>query len=212
MIEFLPAPTRLRPGFVVTEVTLEDEYAKPPLLIFNDAIKGPGIAEIKPHTAKQIGKAHEQLRDMKATARYRNSEALIVTYRPVGRTTGEGTPVRAYAVRYVPGAAPSVYLTKEAWWDLGQVVIPRRIGVNLADRSVFGAAAERAIRGNIGAVLARPPHNRGPNAVTTPAHKSPNEPGPDVEWREIAEMYAELARTTNDEFLAELANELTAAG
>ena len=27
-------------------------------------------------------------------------------------------------------------------------------------------------------------------------------------WTEIAEMYAELARVTNDEFLAELANEL----
>ena len=46
----------------------------------------------------------------------------------------------------------------------------------------------------------------------TNLRKSGHAVGADVIWREIAEMYAELARTTNDEFLAALANELATPG
>jgi len=218
MTVFLPAPQRLRSGFVVLEPELEEEYLARPANVSNTPIiTGPGIAEIKPHTEKQIRQAHRQLATELATSRGRKYKAaLIVTYRPVGRTTGDGTPVEVYATAYRPNAqrptsAPLPEYLRGPWWDLSTVHVPRTIGVNLADRSVFGAAAERAVRTRFGQFLEQPPHRRS-RAVTTPPYKSPNEPGSDIEWTEIAEMYAELARSTNDEFLAELANELATPG
>ncbi|HEX5810676.1 MAG TPA: hypothetical protein VFY38_01115 [Pseudonocardia sp.] len=219
-------PDGPRSGVFMLGPDLEEEFrrhgvhqhylARPTTFDNSAKIDGPGIAEIKPHTKAAINDARAQLNTALAALRnrlpaLRRREALIITYRPVGKTTGEGTPVEVYAVRYVDekGTGPETYIRTKPWWNLGTINVPRTTGVNLVDRSVFGAVAERAIRAHFGQVLGKPPHSRI-NAVTTSPGKSPNEPGSDVEWTEIADMYAELARTTNDEFLAELANELAA--
>jgi hypothetical protein len=227
MTVFWSDPTRPRSGFSVLEPDLEEEFrrhglyqhylARPTTFDNSAKIDGPGIAEIKPHTEDGINDARVQLNKALTAKRnrlpgLRKREALIITYRPMGKTTEEGTPVEVYAVRYVDetGTGPTTYIKTKPWWNLGTVTISRTVGVNLVDRSVFGAVAERAIRARFGQFLEQPPHSRGRGAVTTSPNKSPNEPGSDIEWTEIAEMYAELARLTNDEFLTELANELAA--
>ena len=221
MTVFLPAPDRLRSGLVVLDADLEEEYLGPPMNVGNsEKIEGPGIAEIKPHTRKKITEAHDQLTTQRRKGRGRYKEVLLITYKPNGATTPVGTRVDVWAVRHIPDipkrrdprfpdgkhTTPSDYLAA-AWWSLGEALVPPTISVNLADLSVFGAAAELPIRTHFGQFLEKPPHLRV-KAVTTPHSKSPSDSGPDVRWKEIAEMYAELARTTNDEFLAALANEL----
>ena len=214
MTVFLPAPDRLRSGLIVLDTDLEEEYLGPPKTLNTAPVGGPGIAEIKPHTEAKINEARKQLKS--ALVNRPGYEALIITYRP-GATTPKGTPVKVWAVRYEkeekPRTGALTYLRTKPWWNLGIITIPPKIDVSTADLSVLGAAAEGAVRTRFGQFLAKqPPPHRRVDAVTTSLYKSPNERGPDVEWREMAEMYAELARTTNDEFLAELANELAASG
>jgi hypothetical protein len=93
-----------------------------------------------------------------------------------------------------------------------QVPIPPTIPVNLDNGSVLGAAAEDPVRTAF-AVPLKEIKIKGINLGLTwkSAMKKPDDnQNPDVEWEEIAEMYAELARITNNEFFAELANELAA--
>jgi hypothetical protein len=127
--------------------------------------------------------------------------------------------VDVWAVRHIPDVSPasappkgrrttpSDYLAA-TWWSLGQALVPPTVPVTLKDLGVFGAAAEPVVRTAFGKQLpqlAMNPHGR---ALTTPLNRPASDQGPDIKWKEIAELYGELARTTNDEFLAELANEL----
>jgi murein DD-endopeptidase MepM/ murein hydrolase activator NlpD len=219
MTTFLPAPDRRRPAFVGPDP--EEEYLPAPRTKATnpDRLDAPGLAEIKPHTSKNISRAHDDLTRKRRKARGYYKEALIITYKPTGGTTPTGIPVDVWAVRHIPDVSPAAAPPKgrrttpsdylaATWWSLGQALVPPTIPVTLKDLGVFGAAAEPVVRTAFGQQLpqlAKNPHGR---ALTTPLNRPASDQGPDIKWKEIAELYAELARTTNDEFLGELANEL----
>jgi hypothetical protein len=68
MTTFLPAPDRRRPGIV--DPDLEEEYLPPPPNANNpQRLDAPGLAEIKPHTSKNISRAHDDLTRKRRKAR-----------------------------------------------------------------------------------------------------------------------------------------------
>ena len=79
------------------------------------------------------------------------------------------------------------------------------VSADLNNGSVLGVAAEDPVRRAFADKLRI---TRGAKGEPYNLGKAASAKGSDVMWTEIAEMYAELARVTNDEFLAELANEL----
>ena len=85
------------------------------------------------------------------------------------------------------------------------------VSADLNNGSVLGVAAEDPVRQAFAKKLAPIRANAIPPLKPGEPYnlgKAASAKGSDVMWTEIAEMYAELARITNDEFLAELANEL----
>lgn len=226
MIEFLPAPTQPYTGLLVADGDMEEEYHKVPVNIDTrkPVVRAPGVGEIKPHARNRISEAHDQL--SANLGRYRELfpkgtalDAFIITYRPVppaeggGRTARKGTPVDVYATPLIRrGMATEGSYLAQPWWKLERAWVRPTIDVSTRNPSVFGAAAEQPVRASFAKFLAAHRRTGAGWTVRTRDDKASSDPGPDVEWREVAEMYAELARTTNDEFLAELANELATLG
>ena len=150
-----------------------------------------------------------------------NLSRIIITYRPTGwvsawnRKSFKGprvlspVTVDVYAVKFAPNRKVDYYQTSSAKWVLVKPGVPvvATVPVSpLTDATIFGRVVEGHVRKAFADVLrgvGRHPYNLA---------KASGDQGADVTWTEIAEMYAELARTTNDEFLAALANELATPG
>ena len=152
---------------------------------------------------------------------------IIITYRPHGwsRERPGMTPspltVDIYATKFVPGWRVRDYhidrskVPASAEWVVidEQVPVRETLKVDVNNGSVLGAAAEEPVRKAFAAKLIAWSRT-APTGLRHPYNlsKLASADGPDVVWTEIAEMYAELARGTNDEFLAALANELATPG
>jgi len=140
------------------------------------------------------------------SADYKNKHPRHIDIFAIEHKPGELKPMRLKSKK--PNApdrfSPAKYWgdLKDSWMRVAQCVpVKPQVEVNLENPALFGMAMEDWIRERFVGLL--PAGRTGFNV-----HKSSAAHGPDVMWTEIAEMYAELARLTNDEFLAELANEL----
>jgi hypothetical protein len=203
-------------------------------------IKGAGIAEVKPHNEPNIRDAHNSLLTRPFPPWLPTSPPpikLIITYRPHpwddAWNPPPGSPARVrsgwkrppeysafpthvdvFAVAHNPNLAKggegivTRYLRDAEWAWVGRAPV-RPLPVDLRNRSVFGSAGEALARETFDAALRR---GTNPQRRVVNLRKSGHAVGADVIWREMAEMYGELARTTNDEFLGELANELATLG
>jgi hypothetical protein len=175
----------------------------------------PGVAEITALKEGRVRKVHNDF--LKKGGK---NDKIIVCYRPIGRPSiwgnnervtghpGATAEVAVFATRFQPNYGTEVRRYRVGpWWYLGRANVPVYHVVRPAEGSIFGQVAETPIR----ALFSKWLMDKYQHKVTNP-DKRPDDHGPDVTWEMIAEMYAELARTTNDEFLAELANELVTLG
>lgn len=208
MTLFWPAPDVPPPTYRWPPGTdLEEEYyAKPSTrgTLAALGVKGPGVAEIKPHNEGGIRGGHRQL-----AGRSGAGAKVLITYRPreedMDRRSMWPSTVDVYAITLLPGAAtPTRYRDSADWCSVGSFTPPQTVKVTLRNPSVFGAIVEAPVRRLfLDKLIAADPRRsrvgRGKSAHAT---------GVDVAWSEIAELYAELGRDLHDEFLAELASEL----
>lgn len=163
----------------------------------------PGMVEIRPHNDRGRRRGAADLRTRMRGGPWAGHDGWLVTYVALG---ADGNPLsrgRPAAVRLlaeqVGGPSPS------GVFDLGVVPLPATIPFPRVDLpGFFGSAVEEPIRQRLTELLVR--HAR--RTVDTATGGAT--PGPDLVWREVAQMYGELAQQLRDPFLAELADELAA--
>lgn len=180
---------------------------------------GPdGIAEIRAHNRNGIAGGLKQLHERKRRA---GTPKVLITYRPLIGTKaapdgsiGRATAVQVFATKFVPPKKTPLKqgdwydearsaVARNTWWDLGSFTPPAQIDLTLENRGLFGAAIEDAVRTRFQfKVLV--PSNRLMQMYTGGGRK-----GPDVVWKELADLYAELGRELRDPLYAELALELS---
>jgi len=193
------------------EVGSDSAYRDPPPMRDDvtkmKAVLPKGKAEIKPHNLNGIRAGLEQLADQPAKPPFAGPRMLI-TYRPVDAddkavNAGQPVSVQVYATDYVAGVTASDLLNRYKWWFLGKVPVPKRVTVKLENRGVFGAVMEGPVRRLFRGTVLLPPRKLEPG---TGGWRH----GPDVVWKELAELYRELAQEMRDPFYAEVAAELAA--
>lgn len=164
--------------------------APPPLHRHPLPIKKPFIAEIKPHTKSGIAAGVRQLRGRAVPP---DHQRWLVAYRVLAEPKS-GTPgrIRVFAYRVAPDGG------RQGPWDLGEGIIPVKIGFPRINQPAFFGMAVEPI---VGAVFRR----WWPPGVTRVGGTGGVRPGPDVMGTELAYFYAELANETADPRFEQLA-------
>lgn len=167
----------------------------------------PGWAEIKSH--RSISAGWRQLsRSGRGAPRL---PRFLLTYEPLRNGSpqwqGRVDAIRVRAAPYTPGAAAPRPGERGRWLDLGDVTLkPDEVGRRVLSRenlSAFGIIMESFVKERFWQRARR----RGPRDPLTTLMGGQ---GPDVQWKEIADFYRELALETGDAFMAELAQEIAA--
>jgi len=177
------------------------------------AIASPGAGEVTGLKKDLVRKAHNKLGT-------RSGDRIMFCYRPTGASATWGDQERTkkdltatakvdvFATRFEPGYDKETARYRTGpWWHVGTADLPVFQPVRPVDASIFGSVAEAPVR----ALCSQWLKNAWGRQVTNLTKRS-DAHGSDITWLELAEMYGELARTTNDEFLGELANELATLG
>lgn len=188
-------------------------------------LTGPGFAEIKPHHDAAIRQGLHQLRlylRQSESARGKpfpgvskragwiigaepqRTSIWLITYAPL-------PPANPTRLRIVAHQLNRTELLKDPIPRLDRLLVsrhvlplvdlPRTIPFPSPSRAdMFGLAVESMVRERFGLVFRRPTY-RG---------RRPGVRGPDVLWRELADLYRELAAETGDTYWREVADELAA--
>jgi len=168
-----------------------------------------GFAEIKPHTESGVRGGITQIQ--KRLARSRGYIAYLVTYYAVNERNqpirkGRAKYLHVFAAPVTQASTPAQYRDPKVWRHLGYVEVPQTIPhPPVHQGGAFGWAVEEAVREKFKQMVKlETPHKKW-----TPATGG-YQPGADIRWHELAELYAELARELRDPLYAELASELAA--
>jgi hypothetical protein len=160
-------------------------------------ISKPGIAEIKPHTRHGIPAGIRQLLTRSSKDPYRGREMWLVTYTAVPRISLTPRSIRVLVYKVDPKGNLGPH------WDLGERTLPATMQFPKTDNpAFFGMAVEDLVRQKFRPALLAGGRQVAPG--TGGARR-----GPDVDWQELANFYAELANETGDPFFEALATELT---
>lgn len=192
------------------------------------AIRGPGLAEIKPDNGPAIRKGLYQLR-----AYLQQSEAArgstpaggslraawmrgrepgrtsvwLLTYRPWPDRAATPSHVRVFAHELKrdellkKGPLPALDRLLISRRELPKVELPKILPFPSPRRpDMFGLAVESLVRERFGREFQRPQARR----------QGVGRKGPDVLWRELEELFRELADETGDGYWREVADELSA--
>jgi len=202
-------------------------------------ITSPGVAEVTALKAHLVRKAHNTLAKVKtpedriivcyrpagATAEWGDSERMSAARNAVAIARSTADPTTAaraiIATMTAAKAKVDVFATRfdstrtgqtasyrtGPWWYLGVARVPVLQSIRPVDGSIFGTVNETPVRTLFGGWL----YGKYKHKVTNMPKRADAKKS-DITWETAAEMYAELARTTHDEFLAELANELATLG
>jgi hypothetical protein len=159
-----------------------------------------GVAEIKPHSWSGLRAGLKQLARRTSTG-----PRALITYLPVDRSgktvpAGQAAAVRVFATMYAPSTSLADYLAKAQWWDLGSLGLPGMMPFPVVQNGgFFGMAVENGVRNHFTTKVLNPSTRKV--AAGTGGHQH----GADVQWQELAELYAELARQLRDPAYAEAA-------
>lgn len=196
-----------------------------------EPIDAPGLAEIKPENGPAIRDGLNQLRSYlrqsdaargKATPRGRTNRASwitgseperesvwLITYLPwPNRAAPSHVRVFAYEVHRAgllkknpnnDRLPPTKDLVKSRR-ELDMIELPKRMAFPTPDRpDMFGLAVESLVRDRFADTYKRPAEKR----------QDVRRKGPDVLWRELEELFRELADETGDIYWREVADELS---
>ena len=192
-------------------------------------ITAPGLAEIKPHNNPAIRKGLYQLRSYlqhsesargpakapggaKRPAWMAGSEperqsVWLITYSPWPDNSGRPSHVRVFAHEVKrdellkKGPLPGLDRLLISKRELPKVELPKTMPFPLPSTpDLFGLAVEPYVRDRFAQAYHRPLVNR----------QRLRRKGPDVLWRELEELFRELADETGDRYWGEVADELSA--
>lgn len=189
-------------------------------------VTGSGLAEIKPDNGPAIRKGLYQLRaylQQSEAARAstgpvgglraawmrgsepQRSSVWLLTYRPWPDRSGTPSHVRVFAHELKrdellkKGPLPSLDRLLISRRELPKVELPKVMPFPSPRRAdMFGLAVESLVRERFGREFQRPGARR----------QRPGSKGPDVLWRELEELFRELAEETGDSYWREVADEL----
>lgn len=171
------------------------------------AITGPGLAEIKPHHVRGMRSGLAQLKVRLRT--HPGHPALwLVTYQPLPAEGGRVRRVRIVAHEVDPArlraatslSDPTAFLRCRT--VLATPLLPGTMPFPdpMARPALFGLAVEDLVRrAFVGAF---------PRTGTKGLPAGGERPGPDILWRELADLYREVAVQTGDRYWSDLAGEL----
>lgn len=191
-------------------------------------ITGPGLAEIKPNNGPGIRKGLYQLRAylQQSDAARRTGQAAggakrpawmagseperksvwLVTYSPWSEKSGPPSHVRVFAHELKrdellkKGPLPSLERLLISRRELPKVKLPKVMEFPHPNKpDLFGLAVEPYVRERFGQEYQRPLKNR----------QRLRRKGPDVLWRELEDLFRELAEETGDIYWREVADELS---
>lgn len=193
------------------------------LTVGGKAVGGPGLAEIKPHNDAAIRKGLYQLQryvQQSAAARGTSTgkrpawmagsepdrtSVWLVTYSPWS-DKGPPTHVRVFAHELKrddllkKGPLPSLERLLVSRRELAKVELPKTMPFPHPGKpDLFGLAVEPLVRQRFAGTFHRP--QQRPQRL--------RRKGPDVLWRELGDLFRELADETGDRYWREVANELS---
>jgi len=195
-------------------------------------LKGPGLAEIKPESPAGIRAGLDQLRDYVWQSKYARGtkpslaalkagrgrwgswangkepdrqEVWLITYRPLpDRRSPTHVRIVAHEVDHTKlpevGRLPPTQSLLLYSRTLGEIKLDKFIPFPSPNEQpdMFGLAVEDLVRKEFGKVYKRASY-RG---------RIPGRKGPDVLWRELGDLFYELADETGDGYWHEVADEL----
>lgn len=189
-----------------------------------ETITDAGLAEIKPDNPAAIRKGLNQLRDYVKQSKAARSRAgaprqawmqgsepernsiWLVTYSPWSAKPGPPTHVRVFAHQVngselVKGSSlPGIDRLILSRRELPKVELPKMIPFPHPKKAdLFGLTVESYVRDAFAQAYKRPRQRP----------QRPGRKGPDVLWRELEELFRELAEETGDGYWREVADELS---